>query len=81
MYNRLKDYEPPTNFKHRVRDLSLALEAHEKKQDEEIAKNSKLAKAWYLANEESRELIKQLSDEEELLNFNSPQGLLLHGEV
>lgn len=34
-------------------------------------------KAWYLANEESQALIKQLSAEEELLNFNSPQGLLV----
>lgn len=84
LYNRVKDYNPPTNFRQKVKELSLALEENERRQEEEAAKDPKKQvdqKAWYLANEESQELIKQLSAEEELLNFNSPQGLLLHGEV
>jgi len=72
------------NFRQKIKELSLALEENERRQEEEAAKDPKKQvdqKAWYLANEESQELIKQLSAEEELLNFNSPQGLLLHGEV
>lgn len=38
-------------------------------------------KVWYEPSKESQELIRVMSDEEELYNFPSPQGLLLYGEV
>lgn len=96
---RLIDYNPPPNFKHRIRELSRLIEKREEeerareilaekyaKEHPEAAKEEdgifkRVKRAWYMPDEQSNQIIKQLSDEQELFNSTAPQGLLLYGEV
>jgi len=41
LYNRVKDYNPPVNFRQKIKELSLALEENERRQEEEAAKDPK----------------------------------------
>ncbi|ODQ64354.1 hypothetical protein NADFUDRAFT_47569 [Nadsonia fulvescens var. elongata DSM 6958] len=100
LYYRVKDYNPPEDFSHKVRELTelLKREIREEKENEARealegkqkksgglsilqAARARQKSTWYDTNRRSLELIRILSDEEELLNFRSPQGLLIHGEV
>lgn len=54
------------------------LQEHEERQQREAEQHPEVVqRAWYLPDEKSNQLIRQLSDEEELLNFDTPQGLLV----
>ncbi|KAG5366015.1 putative ATPase N2B [Yarrowia sp. B02] len=85
LYHRLKDYTPPEDFHRKVSALQAQLLEIEKEAAGEDMTSSqikkKAAKPWYKPDLKSMEMVKTLTDEEELINFNSPQGLLIHGEV
>lgn len=85
LYHRLKDYTPPQDFQRKVSALQAQLLEIEKEAAGEDMTNSQIKKKavrpWYKPDLKSMEMVKTLTDEEELINFNSPQGLLIHGEV
>lgn len=83
LYHRLKDYTPPQDFQRKVSALQAQLlEIEKEAAGEDVAATKKKAvKPWYKPDLKSLEMVKTLTDEEELINFPSPQGLLIHGEV
>lgn len=88
LYHRVVDYSPPEELAIKI---SLILRQIEIKHAEAVAKeNGKKLILPFNAiqnmfrkdpNAEKKQLIKFITDEEELTNFASPQGLLIHGEV
>ncbi|KAK9456301.1 AFG1-like ATPase-domain-containing protein [Dipodascopsis uninucleata] len=71
LYLRVKDYMPEEDFKKKIDKLAVLL------QDDATNKGG----VWYSPRRKSLELIKVLSDEEEIFKIKAPQGLLIHGEV
>ncbi|CAM9014586.1 unnamed protein product [Wickerhamomyces anomalus] len=76
LYYRVKDYVPPEDVQIRIRQLVREIEARH------ANNNTNYTPSWYKPSvTKSRDLIKVLTDEEELTNFPSPHGFLLNGEV
>lgn len=88
LYHRVVDYTPPEELSIKI---SLILRQIEIKHAQAIAQqNSGFSPLRINAlhnlfrkdpNAEKMQLIKYITDEEELSNFASPQGLMIHGEV
>lgn len=89
LYHRVIDYSPPEEL---LIKISLILRKIELKQAqaalEELGKSIPLRSFSSIQNlfrknpdTEKSQLIKFVTDEEELYNFESPQGLLINGEV
>lgn len=89
LYHRVVDYSPPDELAIKI---SLLLRQIEIKHAEAVARESgkKYSPLKFNAitnmfrkdpDAEKRQLVKFITDEEELANFASPQGLLIHGEV
>ncbi|CAD1810889.1 unnamed protein product [Candida parapsilosis] len=79
LYHRVLDYVPPEDLSIK---LSLVLRQIEVKQAEQnTRKKSPLRYFKKDPRKEKQSLIKYMTDEEELINFPSPQGLLVNGEV
>lgn len=85
LYHRLMDYSPPDDINIRI---SLLMKKLEVQQAESVVKGNRVIKLSGLKKffnpkplQERSQMIKLLTDEEELVNFNSPQGLLINGEV
>lgn len=87
LYFRLKDYKPPDEIGVKINLLLRKLEL--KQAEEELQERShkssiqKLSRLLFSTDisKERKEIIKVITDEEELYNIESPQGLLLNGEV
>ncbi|KAI5969260.1 hypothetical protein CANMA_001707 [Candida margitis] len=79
LYHRVIDYVPPEDLSIK---LSLVLRQIEVKDAEQnTRKKSPLRYFKKDPRKEKQSLIKYMTDEEELINFPSPQGLLVNGEV
>lgn len=87
LYHKLIDYQPPDELQTKI---SLLLRKIEIKHAEEWAnmekkplplKLSAVKNLFSNPHSEKKELIRIVTDEEELHNFNSPHGLLINGEV
>lgn len=87
LYHRVVDYSPPEELAIKI---SLILRQIEVKHAEALAKEGRKLILPFNAiqnmfrkdpNAEKKQLIRFITDEEELTNFASPQGLLIHGEV
>ncbi|KAK9477758.1 AFG1-like ATPase-domain-containing protein, partial [Lipomyces japonicus] len=79
LYYRVKDYMPSQDFMRQVEKLALLLE--ESEDQDNNPDNSNNPMPWFSPERHTLALIKTLSDEEDLFNLNTPQGLLVHGEV
>ncbi|KAI5951233.1 hypothetical protein KGF54_004307 [Candida jiufengensis] len=81
LYHRIIDYSPPEELSIK---LSLLLRQIEIKQTEINLRNTSKSPFKFLVKnpEKSKNsMIKYMTDEEELSNFPSPQGLLINGDV
>ncbi len=91
LYHRLKDYSPEAEYGSRLQAISRALEDGPRNTDEKstvavpghpLRRNPLFAHLF--AQKERRDVLsltKVLTNDEVAMNLNSPQGLLLHGEV
>jgi len=81
LYYRVKDYIPPEDVQIKIRQLVREIESKHLKDSHPQGRFMK--PSWYKASttSKSQDLIKVLTDEEELTNFSSPHGFLLNGEV
>ncbi|KAL9601313.1 MAG: hypothetical protein Q9219_002608 [cf. Caloplaca sp. 3 TL-2023] len=91
LYHRLKDYEPAIDYKHRLDQLSDAL-ARPQVGVNDILQDRKRSKhdgrrgifSSFLEQKDKAEalaLTKRLTNHESAVRLQSPQGLLLYGEV
>lgn len=88
LYLRLKDYSPEVNYRDRLDQLSRAIgspwtspepvEASDHNAKPESIFSSLRTRKQ---NKDALALTKRLTDHESVVNIQSPQGLLLHGEV
>lgn len=78
LYYRVKDYVPAQDIQIRIRQLVREIETKHSLQKTNSSKST-----WYRPNntKKSKDLIKVLTDEEELTNFPSPHGFMLNGDV
>lgn len=88
LYDRLKDYEPIVEYNQRLTQISRALgstPAHPVPHDAASTRpkgEGVLASLFEQKREkESMALTRVLTSHEEVMQMNSPQGLMLHGEV
>lgn len=88
LYHRLIDYKPPEDLQIKISLLLRKIEVKQSKSKYREMNKSFPMKLGHLSSYfvqdpeiEKQELIKYITDEEELRNFNSPQGLLVNGEV
>ena len=84
IYHRLKDYEPELEYRDRLHLVSSALGSRVPQESHvEDAPRTGFLASWLERREqrESLALTRRLTDQEAALAVDSPQGLLLHGEV
>lgn len=91
LYFRLKDYRPKSDFEHRFAQLRRLSKRHDARSSEDGIRpqepiGSRRRGLWNSFQEKKAEaqelaLTKRLTDYESALQIQSPQGLLLHGEV
>ena len=83
IYHRLKDYEPEVDYRERLRQASSALASRPiLGKDQDGLRRSLLSTLWSRnAETQSLALTRRLTDREAAVAIDSPQGLLLHGEV
>ncbi|KAI0006661.1 AFG1-like ATPase-domain-containing protein [Xylariaceae sp. FL0662B] len=91
VYHRLKDYSPSADYRTRLRAITNALNKAKSKDDDSRALavgshpiRSNPLFARFFARDESKDafaLTKVLTNHEEAIQINSPQGLFLSGEV
>lgn len=88
LYLRLKDYSPEVNYSHRLNQLSrvvgnpLTSPAPVEASDDDAKRKSIFSS--FRSRQQDRDalaLTKRLTDHESAVNLQSPQGLLLYGEV
>lgn len=71
LYRRIDNYEPPIDFARKIKQVEKLLRNQ--------ASTSTVRK--FLSNANDKSLVRQLSWEDELLNVDSPRGLMLSGSV
>lgn len=87
LYYRVIDYKPPEDLAIRTSLLLRKLEVRHAKEQMNIKslKNEPFhkIKGWFKKdiNAQKRDLVKYMTDEEELKHISAPQGLLVNGEV
>ena len=91
LYHRLKDYEPEVDFSHRLDQLSRAFakpplisrqaEKYEKLLQDEKPPGIFSSLRGQKEKAEAMALTRKLTNHEAAINLQSPQGLLLYGEV
>lgn len=91
LYNRLKDYNPELDYSYRLSQVTRAIgrplvQPSEEKDHEGPSKNesrrSILSSIWnQKPQKDAFAVIKRLTDHESAIGIQSPQGLLLYGEV
>lgn len=90
LYLRLKDYQPPTEYRTRLRQLTQAIDGARENETEQLAvkshpirRNPLLAK-FFRSTEGPRDrlaLTRVLTSHQAALDVDSPKGLFLSGEV
>ncbi|CAX45134.1 ATPase, putative [Candida dubliniensis CD36] len=81
LYHRVLDYTPPEELQIQ---LSLILRQIEVNQAKQTDRNNKFSPMRLFKQDpelKRKQLVRYITDEEELQNFASPQGLLINGEV
>ena len=89
VYQRLLDYEPRIDYKHRLGELTRAINRRVSARSVDVDQPSfsNISKLKYLFSKErpgepeSRAIIRKVTNHEAASSMDSPQGLLLHGEV
>ncbi|KAL1616037.1 hypothetical protein SLS56_011587 [Neofusicoccum ribis] len=87
LYERLKDYEPTTEYSHRLHQISRAVGTNGRaKTSDDDASDVRPRGFWssLLAQKEKRDslaLTRVLTSHEQAMLLDSPKGLMLHGEV
>lgn len=88
LYHRLIDYKPPEDLQIKISLLLRKIEVSQSKRKYRDLNRTYPLKLSQLSSyftkdpeAEKQNLIRYITDEEELRNFNSPQGLLVNGEV
>ncbi|OJD29944.1 mitochondrial atpase [Diplodia corticola] len=87
LYERLKDYEPTTEYSHRLHQLSRVVGTNGRaKTSAEENRHVHPRGFWssLLAQKEKRDsvaLTRVLTSHEQAMQLDSPKGLMLHGEV
>lgn len=84
LYDRLKDYEPTVEYKHRLDQISRAVNSQNVSPSSPSSIGQRGIWQSLLAQKEKRDsvaLTRVLTSHEAALNLDSPKGLMLHGEV
>lgn len=91
LYNRLKDYEPEVDFSHRLNQLSRTFgkspSISRQAEDHESSRGNGKPQGFFSSLRGQREwagamaLTRKLTNHEAAMQLQSPQGLLLYGEV
>ncbi|CAN8106039.1 unnamed protein product [Discula destructiva] len=90
LYLRLKDYQPPTEYRNRIKSLTQALEGARENETEQLAvrshpirRNPIFAKFFRQTEgpEDKLALTRVLTSHQAALDVDSPKGLFLSGEV
>lgn len=87
LYHRVMDYNPPQDMAIKAALLLRKLEIREAEEQRKVISLRKQPlyklRLWFQKdiNTQRREVVRFMSDEEELHNIASPQGLLVNGEV
>lgn len=84
LYHRLKDYDPEIDYSHRLNQLSRAIgTAPARVESDDVAFHN--AFLWVFKHQklkkDSLALTRKLTSHESAISLQTPQGLLLHGEV
>lgn len=84
LYYRVKDYRPKDQMQQRIREIVKELELKELTRSYN-ENNRKPLLHWFKPSSKPddslQDIVKVLDNEEELLNFESPHGIILTGEV
>ncbi|CCH42252.1 Lactation elevated protein 1 [Wickerhamomyces ciferrii] len=81
LYYRVKDYKPPIDLQFKIKQLVREIENKHQLMSSSSS-SSKFKPSWYQPQiSKTQDLIKVLTDEEQLTNFPSPHGLIINGEV
>ena len=91
LYHRLKDYQPEVDLSHRLSQLSKVVKKpiapssyhQDDGQKHDRRPDQSMFGGWRREQEKTQitALTKRLTDQESAIQLQSPQGLLLHGEV
>lgn len=84
LYHRLKDYDPEIDYSHRLNQLSRAIgTAPARAESDDVATHNGVL--WGFKHQKQKKdslaLTKKLTSHESAISLQTPQGLLLHGEV
>lgn len=84
LYHRLKDYDPEIDYSHRLNQLSRAIgTAPARVESDYLASHH--AVTWGFKKQKQKKdslaLTRKLTSHESAISLQTPQGLLLHGEV
>lgn len=84
LYHRLKDYDPEIDYSHRLNQLSRAIgTAPARVESDDVASHNPVL--WGFKNQKQKKdslaLTRKLTSHESAISLQTPQGLLLHGEV
>lgn len=84
LYHRLKDYDPEIDYSHRINQLSRAIGTAPARVDsDDIATHNGVL--WGFKHRKQKKdslaLTRKLTSHESAISLQTPQGLLLHGEV
>lgn len=83
LYYRLKDYDPELEYRHRIDQIARSIEqpAEESNPDQKASPN-RLAALWRRSLDgNALALIRTVPTQESAMKIESPQGMLLYGEV
>ncbi len=84
LYHRLKDYHPEIDYSHHLDQLSRAIGVPSSQfEHENVSKHKSILSAFKFQKQErdALALTKKLTNHESAISLQTPQGLLLYGEV
>lgn len=84
LYHRLKDYDPEIDYSHRLNQLSRAIgTAPARVESDDVATRNGVLWGFkhHKQKKDSLALTRVLTSHESAISLQTPQGLLLHGEV
>jgi protein AFG1 len=83
LYYRLKDYDPELEYRHRIDQIARSIEQPaEESISSQSASPSRLASLWRKSlNGNALALTRTIPTQESAIKIESPQGMLLYGEV
>ena len=87
VHERLRDYRPDLDFRERLQHLRFLVAKGPSQSERAASRSQEAASVWSSwrrrrsKDVEVTALAKSLTDQQSAIELNSPQGLLLHGEV